>query len=123
LFLFIEFGAGEGNRTLVFSWEGFVIETLIACASAWTNAFFYRTATGSEIDLLLELPNGKMWAIEIKRGRSPKVEAGFHIACEDLDPVCRFVVYGGSESITMPHGIEAVGVHEMATRLTALTVR
>lgn len=112
-----------GHPVVGASWEGFVVETLIACAPAWTNAFFYRTATGNEIDLLLELSDGKLWAVEIKRGLSPKVEAGFHIACEDLDPARRFVVYGGSEPITMPHGIDAVGVHEMATRLSALTVR
>lgn len=112
-----------GHPVVGASWEGFVIETLIACAPAWTNAFFYRTATGREIDLLLELPDGKLWAIEIKRGLSPKVEAGFHIACEDLDPARRLVVYGGSESIAMPHGIEAVGMHEMAARLSALAVR
>jgi uncharacterized protein len=56
-----------------------------ACACRPTPTF-YRTATGSEIDLLLELPNGKLWAIEIKLGLSNKVKAGFHIACEDVDP-------------------------------------
>lgn len=38
------------------SWEGFAVETLLAAAPERTQASFYRTATGVEIDLLLELP-------------------------------------------------------------------
>ncbi len=37
------------------SWEGFVIENLITAAPSRTQASFYRTAAGAEIDLLLEL--------------------------------------------------------------------
>ncbi|MER8401960.1 DUF4143 domain-containing protein [Mesorhizobium sp. M1348] len=37
------------------SWEGFVIETLIAVAPSGTEANFYRTSAGAEIDLLLTL--------------------------------------------------------------------
>ena len=109
-----------GHPVVGASWEGFVIETLVACAPEWTNAFYYRTSAGHEIDLLLELPDGTLWAIEIKRGSSPKVDAGFHVACEDLRPAKRFVVFGGADALTMPHGIEAGGVHELATRLKAL---
>jgi len=108
-----------GHPVVGSSWEGFVIETLVACAPEWTNAFFYRTSAGHEIDLLLELPDGMLWAIEIKRGPSPKVDAGFHVACDDLRPAKRFVVYGGNDSLGMPHGIEAVSVHELAMRLNA----
>lgn len=50
------------------SWEGFVAETLIRAAPDGTRASFYRTATGVEIDLVLELPGGTVWAVEIKRG-------------------------------------------------------
>lgn len=110
-----------GHPVVGTSWEGFVIEALVACAPEWTNAFFYRTSAGHEIDLLLELPDGTLWAIEIKRGSSPKVDAGFHVACEDLHPAQRFVVYGGADALSMPHGIEAVSVHELATRLKALS--
>jgi uncharacterized protein len=109
-----------GHPVVGASWEGYVIETLIACAPDWATPFFYRTATGNEIDLVLELPGGELWAIEIKRSLTPKVEAGFHIACEDLKPARRFVVYGGTEAYPMPHGIEAVGLHDLASRLIAI---
>ena len=103
------------------SWEGFVVETLIACAPAWANPFYYRTSAGAEIDLLLELPGGELWAIEIKRSLSPKVERGFHSACDDLKPGRRFVVYAGDEHVPMPHGVEAVGLHTLAKELAAMT--
>ncbi len=101
-------------------WEGFVIETLITCAPAWTSPFYYRTSAGAEIDLLLELPDGKLWAIEIKRSLSPRVERGFHIACDDLKPARRLVVYAGDERVPLPHGVEAMGLHALATELAAM---
>ena len=102
------------------SWEGFVVETLINCAPAWTSPFFYRTSAGAEIDLLLELPGGELWAIEIKRSLSPKVERGFHIACDDLKPARKLVVYAGDERVPMPHGVEAISLAVLARELTAL---
>jgi predicted AAA+ superfamily ATPase len=102
------------------SWEGFVVETLVNCAPAWTNPFYYRTSAGAEIDLLLELPGGELWAVEIKRSLSPKVERGFHIACDDLKPQRRFVVYAGNERVPLPHNVEAVGLHALAEALAAM---
>ena len=99
------------------SWEGFVVETLINCAPAWTAAYFYRTSAGAEIDLLLELPGDRLWAIEIKRSLSPKVERGFHIACDDLKPERKLVVYAGKERVPLPHGVEAIGIDALAGEL------
>ena len=46
------------------SWEGFVIETLLNLAPEGCRGWFYRTAAGAEIDLLLEWPDQRLWAIE-----------------------------------------------------------
>ena len=102
------------------SWEGFAIETLINCAPAWSSPFYFRTQAGAEIDLLLELPGGHLWAIEIKRSLSPRVERGFHLACDDLKPARRLLVYAGEESLPLPHGVEAVPLHTLATELAAM---
>ncbi len=67
------------------SWEGLAIESLVATAPRGSTGFFFRTAAGAEIDLLLQLPGRrKPWAIEIKRGLAPKLERGFHLACDDV---------------------------------------
>lgn len=59
------------------SWEGFVIENLAVAAPPDTRLFFYRTAAGAEIDLVLELPRGQLWAVEIKYGLSASLGAAF----------------------------------------------
>lgn len=103
------------------SWEGFVIESLIACAPPGTEACFYRTAAGAEIDLVLSLPGHKPWAIEIKRSLTPKLERGFHLACDDIQPERRYVVYGGVEAFPVAAHVEALSLADLCQRLTNAT--
>ena len=90
------------------SWEGFCIETLLACAPQGVSGHFYRTSAGAEVDLILAWPGGDLWAFEIKRSLSPKPERGFHSACDDLQPSRRWVVYPGNERFPLASGVEAV---------------
>ncbi len=99
------------------SWEGFVIENLLAVAPEGVSASFYRTGGGAEMDLLLAWPDDRLWAIEIKRSLSPKVERGFHSACTDLHPERRFVVYPGEAAFPLAESIEATPLHDLAARL------
>ena len=96
------------------SWEGFVVETLLTCAGTSTSGYFYRSSGGAEIDLLLVRPDGALWAIEIKRSLSPKLERGFHAACADLRPARKFVVYPGTERYRMAADIEAISLIDLA---------
>lgn len=102
------------------TWESFVIESLISAAPEGTEAHYYRTSTGNEIDLLLSLPGDKLWAVEIKRSSNPKVERGFHVACEDLRPQKRFVVYPGKDRFPIAAETEVIGVPDMARALHAV---
>ena len=96
------------------SWEGFVIENLLAVAPWWTLASFYRTAAGAEIDLVLELPgHAAPWAIEIKHSLSPRPTRGFHHALEDTRPEKAFIVYAGRERYPLSREVEVIGVREM----------
>jgi hypothetical protein len=70
--------------------------------------------------LLLEIPGSGLWAVEIKRGLSPKVEKGFHIACDDLRPKWRFVVYSGADRFPLAPDVEAIGLTELTAMLAAL---
>ena len=101
------------------SWEGFCIENLLGCAPANVQGYFYRTSAGAEVDLLLVWPSGEMWAIEIKRSLTPKLERGFHIACEDLAPARKLVVYPGPEAFPLRADVQAVPLClEVAMRKT-----
>ena len=102
------------------SWECFVIESLLVNAGDKTQGYFYRTSGGAEIDLLLAWPDGSLWAVEIKRSLSPKVERGFHAACEDLTPVRKFVVYPGLERYRIAPDIEAIPLMELAAMVAAV---
>jgi uncharacterized protein len=99
-----------GHPIVGSSWEGFVIETLIASSPDGTMANFYRTAAGAEIDLLLTPPGEKPWAIEIKRSLTPKLEKGFYLACEDLQPQNRIVIYPGQESFPLANGVTVMSL-------------
>ena len=99
------------------SWEGFVIENLLANADPVVQAYFYRSSGGAEIDLLLAWPGGQLWAIEIKRSLTPKAERGFHSACADLKPEKRWVVYPGIERYRLAEDIEAVPLTLLAQAL------
>jgi len=101
------------------SWEGFCIENLIACAPRGAQAFFYRSSGGAEVDLLLQWPSGKRWAIEIKRSTTPKLERGFHAACEDLQPTHKRVVYPGDERYRLKEDVWATPLHALCTEIAS----
>jgi hypothetical protein len=118
-------GVGERETLLAHpvagaSWEGLAIESLVAAAPSGTEAYFFRTAAGAEIDLLLKLPGRrKPWAIEVKRGLAPKLEKSFHLACETVHPERRLVVYGGDERFPLGEGAEAVPLIGLCEELPA----
>jgi predicted AAA+ superfamily ATPase len=99
------------------SWEGWVIENLLAVAPPGTDASFYRTASGAELDLLLTWPRGERWAIEIKRSSAPTLAKGFHIAADDVGATQRFVVHSGNETWPAESGVVAITVAEMQARV------
>ena len=104
-----------GHPVMGASWEGFVIENLLAVAPPRTLASFYRTAAGAEIDLVLELPGRTApWAVEIKHSLAPRPTRGFHHALEDVRPEKAFVVYAGTERYPLSREVEVIGVREMA---------
>ncbi len=91
------------------TWEGLVIENLLAVAPQGTRPSFYRTTQGAEIDLVLDIPSLGLWAIEVKRSvGSPKPAKGFHIACADIGVTRRFVVYPGTETYPLDANTSAI---------------
>ena len=103
-----------GHPVVGKSWEGFVIENIMSILPQGTQAFYYRTAGGAEIDLLIEFASNprEFWAIEIKRSASANVGRGFFEACEDINPARKFVVNAEGDSFPMRDGIEAIGLFD-----------
>jgi len=108
-----------GHPVLGQSWEGFVIENIVSAAPEQTRFSFYRTAAGAEVDLVMELPKGELWAVEVKYGLAPALGRGFHNARADLKPTRSLVVYSGQDRFPLSEGIEAIGVGALADLLSA----
>lgn len=109
-----------GHPVVGQTWESFVIETLLTAAPDGTEAHYYRTSNGTEVDLILTLPRGTNWAIEVKRSSAPKLERGFHSACADLNPARRFLVYPGAERFPLDEFTDAIGVVALANELQSV---
>ena len=94
------------------SFEGLVIEELVAWASASLvrpEAFFWRTQAGAEVDLLL-VHGKRMVPIEIKLGATvdPRSLAGLRQCMSDLGLRKGFVVYSGAERRSVTSAIELI---------------
>jgi hypothetical protein len=106
-----------GHPVVGGSWEGFVIENIIAVAPSRVQPYYYGTPRGAEIDLVLEFPGGTKWAIEIKRNSTPSISKGFYNGCEDIKPDKRFIVYSGFDSFTMGENITAISLPNLMQEL------
>lgn len=101
------------------SWEGFVIENILASVSSRIKASFYRTSAGAEIDLVLDFgPQKGTWAIEIKLNLAPKIEKGFRNALDDLKPKKAFIVYPGEDRYPKSSTIDVLNLSAMMSELS-----
>ncbi|OGA37754.1 MAG: ATPase [Betaproteobacteria bacterium RIFCSPLOWO2_12_FULL_62_13] len=96
------------------SWEGWVIEQALGASGGRSGAYFYRTAAGAEIDLVLERPGGRRFAFEIKLGLTPAPSRGFWSGIADLKPSAAYVVYSGKERYPLGRGVEALPTFMLA---------
>jgi uncharacterized protein len=95
------------------SWEGLAIENVLAVAGERAEPSFYRTSGGAEVDLVLTWPDGREWAVEVKRSLAPKLERGLRSALADIEPERSFVVYPGSERYRLGPETWAIGLADL----------
>jgi uncharacterized protein len=100
-----------GHPVAGFTWEGMVIESVLAAAHGATVSY-YRTSAGAEVDLVVEGRGNRRYVIEIKRSTAPVVSKGFWIGREDLGAAGALVIYPGQERIPLADGAEALGVRD-----------
>lgn len=98
-----------GHPGIGSSWEGFVIEQILATLPSTWQPFFYRTNAGAEIDLILS-GGGQTVAVEIKYSATPKVSKGFWHAFKDLKCRYGYVIHPGGESYPIAEGVTALSV-------------
>lgn len=102
-----------GHPALGASWEGFVLEQVLATASPERQAFFFRTSAGAEIDLVLVGRRGEVTAIEAKYSSAPAPTKGFWNAYRDLECCQGFVIYPGREKYPLGQGVTALPIEDV----------
>ena len=95
------------------SWEGFAIEQVLA-TEPHTDAAFWGTHQGAEIDLLL-VRGGKLYGVECKRIDAPRMTPSMRIALEDLGLERIAVLYPGSRRYALGDRVEAVPLATLGT--------
>ena len=94
------------------SWEGFVIEQILA-GESHDEACFWATHEGAEIDLVLRRGD-RLLGVECKRRDAPRVTPSIRIALEDLGLERVAVVYPGQKRYAMADRVEAVPLATLA---------
>jgi predicted AAA+ superfamily ATPase len=96
------------------SWEGFVIEQVLA-AEHHDEAWFWATHQGAEIDLILRRGD-RLLGVECKRKDAPKLTRSIRIAMEDLGIERVAVIYPGTRRYALDERVEVVPVAGLAER-------
>jgi len=98
------------------SWEGWAIEQILSLIPKDFEAFFYRTLSGAEIDLVLvpRFPKNPI-AVEIKFSSAPQLSRGFFEGFAELKCENGFIVYPGKDRYEMKKGIVVLPAAEIET--------
>lgn len=108
-----------GHPVIGASWEGFVIENILSSLPKEADYWYFKTAAGSEIDLVIEYKL-EIFAIEIKRTLNPKLSKGFLLGCEDIGATQKFFVYGGQETFPLGSDTFAVSLKTIMEKVSSL---
>jgi predicted AAA+ superfamily ATPase len=108
----------EGHPKVGGSWEGFVIEQILARLSP-PNAYYWRTQAGAELDVLL-FAGGRRIGIEIKRSDAPGMTPSMTSALQDLSLHRLFVVYPGTARYSPAARVEVLSLADCVAALMAI---
>lgn len=105
-----DFNALMGNPVFGSSWEGFVVENIISSLRDCRFSF-YRSATGDELDLIIERAD-KMLAVECKASTAPQVSKGFWNAIDTIQPDKTYIVAPVSSAYLFKPNVEVCGLSD-----------
>lgn len=109
-----------GNILLGNSWEGYVIQQVIAGLPYNIQPYFYRTQDGAELDLVLVKGNNVKVAIEIKYTNSPVLSRGNTLAQNDLGSPPLLVVTPSAEDYNMRENVMVCSIGTLTEHLKGL---
>jgi predicted AAA+ superfamily ATPase len=107
-----------GHPKLGASWEGFVVEQLLATLRT-RDAYYWATHNGSELDLMT-VWNGKRYGFEVKYADAPGTTKSMHVALGDLGLAHLWVIYPGEKRYNLTDTITVVPAREIPALVAAL---
>lgn len=105
------------NPVLGKSWEGFVVENILSVLPTRAETYFYRTAAGAEIDLVVRMPSSDIWAVEIKHGTAPKPGKHYSQTCNDVGAEHKYIVYGGDDEFPVNADVTIISLSRLMEKL------
>ncbi|MBK9130426.1 MAG: ATP-binding protein [Gammaproteobacteria bacterium] len=105
------------NPVLGKSWEGFAVENILSILPSRTEIYFYRTAAGAEVDLVIKMPSSEIWAIEIKHGVAPKIGKHYNQTCDDVGATHKFILYGGEDEFPVGNDVKIISLPGLMERI------
>ena len=113
-----DFNSLMGNPVFGSSWEGFVIENIISSLRDCKFSF-YRSATGDELDLLIER-GSRTIAVECKASSAPQVTKGFWRALETTKPDKTYIVSPVLASHPFKNDVEVCGLSDFLKKVVTI---
>lgn len=98
------------------SWEGFVIENVASILGTRAKLWFYRTAAGAEMDVVIDY-GSKRIGIEIKRALNPTLHKGGYHSMEDLNLDKTYIVYPGHEQYPITPNVWAMPLIDLLNEI------
>jgi uncharacterized protein len=108
-----------GHPVVGASYETLAIESLLNAAANRWEPYFYRTATGAEMDLVLVRAGHPEIGVEIKRSTAPTTPRGFAVARQDLGLPRTFVAHPGPLRYRRTDGTEVIPLPDLVELLAA----
>ena len=105
------------NPVLGKSWEGFVVENILSVLPSRAETYFYRTAAGAEIDLVIKMTSSEIWAVEIKYGVAPKLGKHYGQTCDDVGATHKYILYGGDDEFPVGNDVKIISLSALMERL------
>lgn len=96
------------------SWEGFVIEQVLA-TQPHDEAWFWSVHQGPKVDLILSRGD-KLYGVEVKRADAPVLTPSLRTATTDLGLERSAVIYPGTRRYSLGDKVEVVPLTDLAER-------
>ncbi len=108
----------ENHPKVGASWESFALNSILDQLNvASEEAFYWRTHSGAELDLLINRGNKRI-GFEFKRTVAPQLTRSMHIASQDLQLSHLYIVHAGIESFQLAKNVTALSIYRILTELT-----